>query len=139
MVDVKIKALHEFAHEPTLGTEDAACYDIYAIEDQYVKAWEPTTIRTGIAFEVPRGYRMTVYSRSSNLLRRNAIQVPLIVDADFRGGVLVCWICTKDYQILAGNRVAQVAVEPVIPVQFKWVNELSPTKRGSGGYGSTGR
>ena len=82
---------------------------------------------------------MTVYSRSSNLLRRNAIQVPLIVDADFRGEVLVCWICTKDYQILAGNRVAQVAVEPVIPVQFKWVNELSPTKRGSGGYGSTGR
>lgn len=139
MVDVNIKALHEFAHEPTLGTEDAACYDIYAIEDQYVKAWEPTTIRTGIAFEIPKGYRMSVLSRSSNLLRRNAIQVPLIVDADFRGEVLVCWICTKDYQILAGDRVAQVAVEPVIPTRFQWANDLSKTKRGAGGYGSTGR
>ena len=82
---------------------------------------------------------MLVHPRSSNLILRNVIEPTLIVDSDYTGEVFVTWYPTKDYAILAGDRVAQVTIEEAIKPRFKVVDRLPETKRGSGGYGSTGR
>ena len=138
-IDIGIFALHPLAHTPTFGTEGSAGADLYAIEDQYVPAGEPAKIRTGLAFVIPEGYKMLVHPRSSNLILRNVIEPTLIVDSDYTGEVFVTWYPTKDYAILAGDRVAQVTIEEAIKPRFKVVDRLPETKRGSGGYGSTGR
>lgn len=138
-IDIGIFALHPLAHTPTFGTEGSAGADLYAIEDQYVHAGVPAKIRTGLAFFIPDGFKMLVYPRSSNLILRNVIEPTLIVDSDYRGEVFVTWFPTKDYAILAGERVAQVTIEESIRPRFIEVTKLPQTKRGAGGFGSTGR
>lgn len=138
-IDIGIFALHPLAHTPTFGTEGSAGADLYAIEDQYVHAGEPAKIRTGLAFVIPEGYKMLVHPRSSNLILRNVVQPTLIVDQDYVGEVFVTWLPMKDTMILAGQRVAQITIEESIKPIFHDVSSLPKTKRGAGGFGSTGR
>lgn len=138
---MKIKKLHPNAKMPTQGTKGAAGYDLYATQDVLLKHGIPAMIPTGLAFEVPEGYCMVVYSRSSSA-KKGMVIVPLIVDSDYRGEVFVLanyLSPANEYQIKAGDRIAQVKLEKLTPIDFKWAEELSETERGAGGYGSTGR
>ena len=118
---------------PTRGTSGAAGFDLYAIEDTALKNGMPAKVRTGLAFEVPAGYCMVVYSRSSSALK-GLVLTPLIVDSDYRGEVFG----EPHYQIHKGDRIAQVKVEKLDDTTFEWADELSETERGTGGFGSTG-
>lgn len=139
---VKIKRLHPDAKMPTKGTTGAAGFDLYAVEDAELENGMPAKVRTGLAFEVPEGYCMVVYSRSSSALK-GLVLTPLIVDSDYRGEVFVLarHIVFGDphYQIRKGDRIAQVKIEKLVDTEFEWTDELSETARGTGGYGSTGR
>lgn len=139
---VKIKRLHPDAKMPTQGTSGAACFDLYAVEDTALENGMPAKVRTGLAFEVPAGYCMVVYSRSSSALK-GLVLTPLIVDSDYRGEVFVLArhivFGEPHYQIHKGDRIAQVKVEKLDDTTFEWADELSETERGAGGYGSTGR
>lgn len=160
MLNVKFKKLRPDARIPTKGTEDAAGLDLYAAEQIYLCPDVPVRIPTGLAFEIPKGYCGVVYSRSSSFIK-SIICTPLIVDSDYRGEVFVSalysgvihGICTTAsnmvvhalkgkqplYHVQKGDRIAQIRFEKVEDVQFEEVEELSETKRGEGGYGSTGR
>ena len=142
---VKTKKLHPDAKLPAQGTEYAGCFDLYAVEDTTLCVGEPRKkIRTGLAFEVPAGYCMRVYPRSSSFLKGLEIG-SLVVDADYRGEVFVmagyqpAVKQTMLYEIKKGDRIAQVKLQRVEPTTFEWAETLSETKRGEGGYGSTGR
>lgn len=140
---LKFKKLSSEAKTPTMGTKGAACFDLYAIEDTFLPKGDPTAIRTGLAFEVPKGYCMTVYSRSSSFAKRGLTIVPLIVDSDYRGEVMV--FVRYDgafplYHIVKkGERVAQFKLERLEDTELTEVQELTDTERGTGGYGSTGK
>lgn len=140
-MEVKIKKLHPDAKMPTQGTSGAACFDLYAVEDTALENSMPVKVRTGLAFEVPTGYCMVVYSRSSSALK-GLVLTPLIVDSDYRGEVFVLarHIIFGDphYQIHKGDRIAQVKIEKLVDTEFEWADELSETERGAGGFGSTG-
>lgn len=140
-MEVKIKKIHPEARMPTQGTSGAACFDLYAIEDTALENGVPAKVRTGLAFEVPAGYCMVVYSRSSSALK-GLVLTPLIVDSDYRGEVFVLArhivFGEPHYQIHKGDRIAQVKVEKLDDTTFEWADELSETERGTGGYGSTG-
>lgn len=156
MLNVKIKKLRDGAKAPAKGTEDAAGYDLYAAEETWLFDGIPTKIPTGLAFEIPPGYCGVVYSRSSSFLKR-ILCTPLIVDADYRGEVYVsAWYsgvvhlsehsgantthyCYEPkYLVKKGDRIAQIKFEKLEDVLFEETDKLSETKRGSGGYGSTG-
>lgn len=150
-MQVKIKKLTPTAKTPTYGTSGAACFDLYADmhtmgEDAYYKMTDGTrvTINTGIAFEVPEGHVMLVYSRSGHGFK-NSVRLRNctgIIDSDYRGEVVVG--LTKDVdgsdllRINHGDRIAQAMIIPVEQVQFVEVDELSDTVRGEGSFGSTG-
>lgn len=147
VVVVKVKRLDERAKLPERKTEEAACFDLATIEDIYVRTLnaedKAVIIRTGLAFEIPKGYHMKLFLRSSigyNTKLRLANQTG-IIDSDYRGElkILVENPSRTPIKIGAGTRIAQCLIEKNVPVSFSEVKELEETERGEGGIGSTGK
>lgn len=143
-MDIKIKKLHSSAQEPTYGTDGAACFDLYSVSDTVVHARDSAVVRTGLAFEIPEGYVMKIYGRSGHAFKHDVrlSNCVGVIDSDFRGEVMVKLANdNNDVALLvkAGDRIAQAEITPVIRVGFKAVGELSDTKRGEAGFGSTGK
>ena len=145
MEQIKVKLLRPGAQLPTYGTEFSAGADLYAcLEENIVIApGETKKIPTGIAMEIPVGCAGLIYARSSlgtklGLAPANKVGV---VDSDYRGEFLVFLHNhgTEVQNIRSGDRIAQLLVTPVFTPGFLEAEELSDTRRGAGGFGSTGR
>lgn len=138
---VRVKRLDPHAMLPDYQSMGAACFDLHTLNAEHITPDSPAVCRTGLAFEVPEGYVMLVYSRSGHGFKAgvrlsNCVGV---IDSDYRGEVMVK--LTSDggsLQVNAGDRIAQAMIVPVPRVQLEWADELSDTHRGAGGMGSTG-
>lgn len=139
---LNIKKLNPNAKTPTFGTKGAACFDLYAVEDVFIGSGDTKPVPTGLAFEVPEGFCLTIYSRSSSFSKLGLTIIPLIVDSDYRGEVMVFARYEERYPgyrlIKKGQRIAQFKIERLEPTEIVEVDELSQTERGTGGFGSTG-
>jgi dUTP pyrophosphatase len=142
-MNIKIKKLHPNAVVPQYATAGAACFDLVCVNDVTITPGrEHVALKTGLAFEIPEGYVMKVYSRSGHGFK-NGIRLANgtgIIDSDYRGEVMVKMHNdgASAVHVSAGERIAQAMIEPVKQVAFEVVEELSDTARGSGGFGSTG-
>lgn len=139
-MEIKVKKLHPDAKLPWRGTADAAGLDLYCTRSAVLAIGETAKLPTGLAMEIPTGYCGVVYSRSSSAVSGLLI-TPLIVDADYRGEIMVIVKNGTDglFEVKAGSRIAQLRIEKLENAEFVWAEELSETARGTGGYGSTGR
>lgn len=141
-MNLKIKKLLPTAFTPTYGTEGAACFDLYADQDAFVLPGQATTINTNLAFEVPDGWVMKLYSRSGHGFKHGIrlANTTGIIDSDYRGHVPVRLHNDSQlaFTVRRGDRIAQAALMPVFRVEFEEVDTLSDTARGEGGFGSTG-
>lgn len=135
---IYVKLLTSTAKAPARSSEDAAGLDLFADEDAQVTALGPTLVSTGLAFELPEGHFGLVRERSS-LAADGVFATAGIIDRDYRGEVKVVMnTMNLPYRISAGSRFAQLLVLPYSAEQVSVAPELSPTKRGTGGFGSTG-
>lgn len=144
METIKIKKINENAIIPTRGSEYAAGYDLYACVEKPITIPSHCTkkIGTGLAIEIPEGYFGAIFARSGlatkqGLRPANCVGV---CDSDYRGEYIIALHNDTDEAklIMPGERVAQLVVMPFLEVEFNEVNELENTKRGDGGFGSTG-
>lgn len=144
-MQIKYKKLHPDAVEPTRATSGSAAADLYAVcEDIPLKPGERALIPTGIAIELPsEEYVALVFARSglaikSGITLSNAVGV---IDSDYRGEISVGVINLSDkaYTVKKGERIAQLAVMPVVLFEMQQTESLSDTRRGEGGFGSTGK
>jgi dUTP pyrophosphatase len=142
-VNVKIKKLHEDAIIPTYATPGSACFDIYALSGGFVSHDNPTTIQTGLAFEIPENHVMLVFSRSGHGFKYGVhlANCTGIIDSDYRGELMVKLAADGNggLSVAVGDRVAQAMIIPYEQVSFELVDELSSTERGAGGFGSSGK
>ena len=129
---------------PNYETEGAAGMDLRAnIEESItLKPLERTIVKTGLFIALPIGFEAQVRPRSG-LAAKNGITVlnaPGTVDADYRGeiGVILVNLSNTDFVINDGERIAQLIIAKHERINWKEVNVLSETERGSGGFGSTG-
>jgi dUTP pyrophosphatase len=132
---------------PAYETADAAGMDLRAA----VKDSEPVTlspgaramIPTGLTIALPPGYEAQVRPRSGLAAKHGVtcLNSPGTIDADYRGEVKVILINLgqEAFVIKRGERIAQMVIAPVTRAELKVVAELDETKRGTGGFGSTGR
>ena len=132
------------ARVPQQASADAACFDLFAAHPALIRAGEANTIDTGLAFDIPIGHAMMVYSRSGMGFKHgvrlgNCVGV---IDADYRGSVYVRLHNDSPYEfrVEAGDRIAQAMVIQV-PYNYEFYepDNLSETLRGAGGMGSTGK
>lgn len=143
MHKIKVKKLHDDAEMPAYATDGSACFDLAAISFATVKVFESAVFKTGLAFEIPKDHVMLIFSRSGHGFNhgiRLANSVG-IIDSDYRGEVAIKLQNDgeKDFQVKKGDRIAQAMVLPVCQVSFELAGDLSETKRGDAGFGSTGR
>lgn len=136
--------LEDGGQMPTYAHDTDACADIYASKDTIIPAHSISNkVPTGLKIALPEGWVAKIAPRSSigaktGLRLSNSIG---IIDADYRGeiGVLYDNISDSDYEIKAGDRIAQVWVERVERFKPVLVDILPATERGEGGFGSTGK
>ena len=142
---VSVKLLDPRAKLPAYGSGDAAGADLYALTGGPVEIApdETALIRTGIAVAVPRGYVGLVYARSGMACKRGLAPANKVgvIDADYRGEVMVYLHNhgAESQTVEDGDRIAQLVITPYLTAEFRSVDELDGTQRGSGGFGSTGR
>lgn len=144
-IDVKIKKLTPDAITPTYATDGSACFDLYAVESNFVDdiAHPSALVHTGIALEVPRGFQILVFSRSGHGFKNNVRLANCVgvIDSDYRGEIKVMLTADSEgsLQINKGDRVAQAQIVPNYRASFIEHEELTETSRGLGGFGSTGK
>ena len=141
---MQIKKLSTNTQLPTRASEHAAGYDFYAnIEEPItIPSKKTVLIPTGIAMAIPEDYFLAIYARSG-LAVKNGIRPANctgIIDADYRGEIMVALHNDndKDFVVEPNMRIAQGIFQKYQTFEFEVVNQLSETKRGSGGFGSTG-
>ena len=129
---------------PAYMSPGAAGMDVVAAIDaeQVLGPGERDAIPTGLAFAVPPGYEMQVRPRSGLAFRSGVtvVNAPGTVDSDYRGEVKVLLVNlgSEPYIIKRGDRIAQLVIAPVRQATLRVETALDATKRGSGGFGSTG-
>lgn len=140
---IKIKKLHPDAKLPTRAHEDDAAWDLYAIQGDSIYD-RPLAVGTGLAFEIPPGWEMQIRPRSGLAAKHGltVVNSPGTIDSGFRGEVKVI-LASLDppYEFAKGDRIAQAVFQRVPTVELIDVgdDELSPSSRGTGGFGSSGR
>lgn len=100
-------------------------------------------VPTGLAIALPPGTEAQIRPRSGLALRRgiSIINTPCTIDSDYRGEIQIPLINLdpEPQEIEHGERVAQLLVAQVHPIEWDPADSLPPTERGTGGFGSTGR
>lgn len=145
---IKVKKLHPDAALPEYATAGAACFDLVAVGVNGVPVMPHRAegFRTGLAFEIPEGHVMLVFSRSGHGFKNDTRLANCVgvIDSDYRGELMVK--LTKDgenhdsvLRVMSGDRIAQALIMPVQRFELQLVDELTETARGTGGLGSTGR
>lgn len=142
MITLKIKKLNNKAKIPRLATDGSACFDLSVCEDIIITNGRLIKAHTGIAVEIPQGYALEVYPRSGIAGRGIIIpNAPAIIDSDYRGEIMInlYGLFVNRMEVFGlGSRIAQAKLVKLVQTEIKVVSHLSDTRRGEGGFGSTG-
>ena len=127
---------------PAYTTELAAGADVCSCEELTLKPGEWRAVATGLCVEIAPGFEMQVRPRSGLAAKHGVtvLNAPGTIDADYRGELKVLLINhgKEPFAIQRGMRIAQLIIAQVSRAAFSEVKELSETRRGHGGFGSTG-
>ena len=144
MKTIKVKRLYEDAQRPTLGSEKAAGFDLYAYVDEPVTIAPGETVKigTGVAICPPEGMFGAVFARSGlatkqGLRPANCVGV---CDEDYTGEYIVALHNDSNEERIVnkGDRIAQLVFLTYFNSDIMEVNDLATTDRGADGFGSTG-
>lgn len=130
--------------DPFYATEASAGMDLRADTDGplVLQPLERILVPTGIFIELPVGYEAQIRPRSGLATKKGitVINSPGTVDADFRGELRISLVnlSNEPFELLPGERIAQMVVSRHEKVEWEDVEVLSDTDRGAGGWGSTG-
>ena len=145
MIAIRLKRLPhgEGLPLPAYATEHAAGMDVVAAESLALAPGARHAVATGFAIAIPEGYEVQVRPRSGLALKHGitCLNTPGTIDADYRGEVKVILanLGPEPFEVVRGERIAQLVPAPVLRASFDEVEDLDATQRGAGGFGSTGR
>jgi dUTP diphosphatase len=140
---LKIRRLDSTVSLPAYGTGESAGFDLAAAHDLTIAPRQIALVRTGLVIEVPSGYFLGIFARSSTPLKRGLLVANGVgvIDPDYSGPndevmIQVLNITDHDVRIARGDRLAQGIVLPAPRVTWDEVNEIRDVTRG--GFGATG-
>ena len=142
---MNIKIINKSKHDlPHYETNSSAGMDLKANLDTPIvlKPMERCIVKTGLFMALPEGYEAQVRPRSGLAIKSGitVLNAPGTIDADYRGevGVILINLSNQDFTINDGDRIAQMVIAKYEQAKWILVNSLDETKRGKGGFGSTG-
>lgn len=125
---------------PTRAHETDAGLDLYARERKLIRGRSSAVFDTGVHIELPAGTVGMIKSKSGLNVKHGLISEG-VIDVGYTGSICVKLynLSDKDYIVEIGDKISQLVVMPFIAPSLDLVDELEPTERGNGGFGSTGR
>lgn len=144
MIRIQVKRLpgSEGLPLPAFETAGAAGMDLRACEETVLGPGERALVPTGLSIAVPPGHEAQIRPRSGLAIKHGVtvLNAPGTIDSDYRGEIRIVLINhgDRDFRIARGDRVAQLVVAPVVRPQLVETGSLDDTKRGDGGFGSSG-
>lgn len=129
---------------PKYQSEGASALDLYADNDDDITLTKGSValIPTGIYIAIPCGYEAQIRSRSGLAIKHGVfcLNSPGTIDSDYRGEIKVILASFSEnvYTVKKGDRIAQIVFAKVELAEFKEVQNLNKTQRGTGGFGSSG-
>jgi len=129
---------------PRYESDEAAGMDLRAFIDAdiVIPPLGRIKVPTGLKIEIPQGYEAQVRPRSGLAVKTGltVLNSPGTIDSDYRGDIEIILVNLGQENVIIkdGERIAQLVVAPVCHAQIAETLELSPSRRGSGGFGSTG-
>lgn len=143
---VKVQIVNKSKHNlPSYATPLSAGVDLKADVDTPIvlHPGERFIVPTGLCIALPEGYEAQIRPRSGLACKFGVTvaNAPGTIDADYRGELMVCLVnlSQDNFVIKPGERIAQMVVARHERVEWDEVAALDETKRGEGGFGSTGR
>jgi dUTP pyrophosphatase len=143
-MELRIKKTHPNAVIPSRQKPGDSGLDLHALLPDgavHIGPGERRRIHTGIAIELPVGCEAQVRPRSGLADRAGVVTSLGTIDNGYRGdiGVILFNLSWQGFVVRDGDRIAQLVVAPVsCPEVVVVIDELAPTERGTGGFGSTG-
>src|ERR1700677_3764214 len=144
-MEIPIRVLHPDATLPVYAHDGDAGCDLVAVESRVrAPGGGRAMVPTGLSVAIPKGHGGFVLPRSGLAAKHGVtcINAPGLIDAGYRGEVMIALVNldpANDYEVKAGDRIAQLVVLPVPSAWFVTVEELPSATRGEGGFGSSGR
>lgn len=137
---IQIQKLSPDAKLPTYAHATDAGMDLYAAAETAIAPGTRALVGTGIAMAIPAGYVGLVWDKSGLAAKAGLTTFAGVIDAEYRGEISVVVYNSGDevHTFRAGEKVAQLLVQPVMHPKLIEVADLDATARGSGGFGSTG-
>ncbi len=139
---IEYKRANETVAAPMCATSLSAGSDIRSNENLTLRAHQRALVHTGLFLKIPRNFFLDIRPRSGLALKHGItlLNTPATVDADYRGEIMVLMLNTSDtdFEIHAGDRIAQALLMRRYDVTWKPVDALDQTTRGTNGFGSSG-
>jgi dUTP pyrophosphatase len=127
-------------HVPSYSHPGDAGADLKSAVEEVIPARGKKLIPTGIRLKLPPGHVGLVWPRSGLAVNHSLDSGAGVIDSQYRGEIKVLLFnhSDHDFQIKPGDRIAQLLVQKVEMIEFIQVEELDETRRGNGGFGSSG-
>lgn len=138
-IQLKVHRMND-AKLPSYAHPGDAGMDLYSLEECALKAGERRAIKTGIKMAIPEGFVGLVRDRSGLAVNHGITVMAGVVDSGYRGevGIVLRNTSSLDVNITKHMRIAQMLILPVGHAEIIDTDDLDETKRGHGGFGSTG-
>lgn len=139
-MEIRVQKLSSTSRLPSKANEFDAGWDLYASDDAVIEPSKTELIGTDIALGIPEGYVGLIWDRSGMAAKKGIHRFAGVIDSGYRGEIKVClWNSSEEFYIInKGDRIAQILFQPVPHFSLTETDGLSPTDRGSGGFGSSG-
>ena len=145
MIKILVKKFDKNIKLPDYKTIGSSGMDLVACTKKkiIIKPGKTAMVPTGFSVAIPKNYEVQIRPRSGLAAKKNitVLNTPGTVDSDYRGEIKIILINLgeKKFVVNSGDRIAQMVVSPVIKAKLKEIKKLPNTKRGKGGFGSTGK
>jgi len=139
-MELLVRRLQPQAKLPVYAHPGDAGLDLYAVSTTKVAAHSRTRIATGIAIAIPAGQVGLVWDKSGLAYSIGITTLAGVIDSSYRGEVQVVVYNTTSQPVIvtAGQKIAQLLIQPLTTLVVTEVNALTTTQRADGGFGSTG-
>ena len=140
MTEFRVKIISPGAKLPSKDNPADAGIDVYTNESWDLQPGARHLFSTGISVAFPAGYVALLWDRSG-LGSKGIHRLAGVIDSEYRGEwkVVLVNLSNEPYEIKAGDKIIQCVLQKFEPVTITEVDDLDESRRGAGGFGSSGR
>jgi len=138
---LKFQTLNGSAKIPQFAHDDDAGFDIFSNEDVTISKGKIYGVSVGISSEIPKGCYVSIRDKSGLAINDGIHVMGGVIDAGYRGEwkVILINLGKKNFKVEKGNKIAQGILEELVKTKIVKTTILKSSKRGIGGFGSTGK